>query len=425
MSPQALFSQARAFLRSYDTEAGRQATRNLAGAATCTLLSQLCALGTLFLLTHGLAEEDYGILSYVHFAQQYLLLFITGAAAQVIVRDGVRNPEQMPSIGTAYLLVTGALSSLFCLATWLFAFTLPLGNDERLVLAILSLGNIAACMNICSWYELHHRQARDSLISVVCDAAALATIYWLRANGKLDLKAVAVVLALKWVASSALLFAVFHVTIRRIRFAFSAVHVRRMLASAWPLMLASLVAMVPFMLGGLLVRVFAGKADAAIFGVANQVALAYLTFAQMANRIVRPHVAGPHGLHQTFQLKLATFVAGFLGVLLAAASGGAVIVIVYLLPAEYQGALLPLGFLLGGALFAAAGRFASTYLVLFHDEHALLAVHLATTIVYLVGCIIMIPAYSSTGSAMMTALASFLATSAIMICVRARLREYS
>jgi O-antigen/teichoic acid export membrane protein len=409
-------------LRAYNTSAGRQAARNLVGTAICTVLGQLCTLGALLILTRGLSE-DYGVFSYALFAQQYLLLFTTGALAQVVVRDGIRQPDRQDEIQTSFLAATAALSTVLCMATISLALLSPAGPGERLVLIFLALGNVPGCMNVRSWFELHHRQTSDSIVTLGGDLATLAALILLYASGQLSLASVGLVYGLKWFVVSSALLAVYHATVRPIRLVFSVGQLKQMLHSAWPLMLASLVAMVPFFAGGFLLRVLAGKAEASIFGVANQVALAFLTFAQLANRIVRPHMSASYGVDPSFLRKLILFKAGFLTVLVALALGGSVIVIYYLLPPFYRPALRPTAILLAGALVTAIGRTASNYLVVFRSERLLLVAQTVGAGLYFVGCFLLIPLASYAGAATMTTAAGLLATTIILIGVRQGIRE--
>jgi O-antigen/teichoic acid export membrane protein len=423
MSLPALYSRAWTMLRSYNTDAGRQAARNLVGTVTCTILGQFCTLGTLLVLTHTLGKENYGIFSYAHFGQQYLLLFTTGALAQVVVREGMRNFEQMDEIGTAYLLVTGTLSGLVCLFAIVVAWLLPIDAAERYVLVLLALGNIPACMNVRCWYEIHHRQTRDSIITLIAEVATLGALLLLRWMEGLTVVAAAAVYVVKWAITSVALLAVYHVTVRRVRFDLSMAHVWEMLRTAWPLMLASLVAMVPFNTGSVILRVSQGEGAAGLFGVAMQVALAYLTFSQVANRIVRPHILGPYGVRPSFIRKLILFKTGFLGTLMAVALAGSFVVIRYFLPASFRGALVPTALLLVGALLTASGRTAGNYMVLLQSERAFLIANLCAAAVYLAGSVALVPALSYTGSASMTVIASLVATGIIVASVRVRLKD--
>jgi O-antigen/teichoic acid export membrane protein len=409
----ALYSRARTMLRSYNTDAGRHAARNLVGTVSLTILGQLCALGTMLVLTNTLGT-DYGIFSYAHFAQQYLVLFTTGALAQMVVRDAVHRPGEMNEIETSFLLVSGVLASILSILVVTGACLVPIGSSERLVLIFLALGNIPACMNVRCWYEAHHRQTRDSFISLFFEIGTLAVLVGLRLSGELTLTMAALVYALKWAASSLVLFAVYHFTIRRVRFVVSRPHILDMLHAAWPLMLASLVAMVPFNSGGLILRIFRGPADAAVFGVALQVALAYLTFAQVANRIVRPHILGKHGLERSFLSKLILFKTGFLGLLLAAALCGAFLVIRYFMPIQFHAAIGPTALLLAAALLTAVGRTAGNYMVLLRSERIFLLANAGAALTYLAAVLILVPALSYTGSALATLAASLIGTGFIL-----------
>lgn len=409
----AIYDRARTVLRSYNTDAGRHAARNLIGTVSCTILGQLCTLGTMLVLTNTLGA-DFGIFSYAHFTQQYLVLFTTMALAQVVVREAMRCPKEMDEIETSFLLVTGVMAGILSLAVIAGAWLVPVGGSERSVLVLMALGNIPACMNVRCWYETHHLQTRDTFISLLFEFATLAVLLCLRQVGELTVVAAALVYALKWAASSLVLLGVYHFTVRRVRFLVSRPHIRDMLHAAWPLMLASLVAMVPFNSGGLILRVFRGPADAAVFGVALQVALAYLTFAQVANRILRPHILGQQGLKPAFVNKLVLFNTAFLSLLLCAALGGAFLVIRFFMPVEFHASIGPTALLLAAALLTAVGRVAGNYMVLLRNERKFLLANAGAALAYLVAALLLVPALSYTGSALSSLAASVVGTGLIL-----------
>ena len=64
---------------------------------------------------------------------------------------------------------------------------LPVTHSERVLLSIVALGNIASCMNIRGFFDVHHRQPTSSAISLISEVLGLLSIVGLTYYERLTL----------------------------------------------------------------------------------------------------------------------------------------------------------------------------------------------------------------------------------------------
>ena len=83
----------RRWLGSFFTPAGRQASRNLGWLLAAAIVTQICGLLSVLLLTKSLGAELYGVLAFGLTLQGYLMILGTAGLRAVIVRELTRRPE--------------------------------------------------------------------------------------------------------------------------------------------------------------------------------------------------------------------------------------------------------------------------------------------------------------------------------------------
>lgn len=403
-----------AVLRSFWTEAGRTAARNLTWLAVWTLLTQLGALGSVCLLTEGLGKERFGIFSFAVALQAFAYTIGCAGVKQVVVREGARRPEMHDAMMASHLVLT-AVSSIVVATLILTGLGVASRSDslsrgECWLIGTFAIGNVANCVTIMPFFDVQHRQPASAFVRFATELVALGAIWRMAATGTLSLASVGVVYASKWTVSAVVHYAYYHWRFARVRFRFVAGHLRAMIRSSWPLLVSGLLLMVPFTSGVFFVRAYHGPADTAIFGLAVQVATAYLIFGTIGVRIVQPHIAGRYGLDRSFVGKLMLFTVGYLGALLAAAWGGATLVITFVLAPEYRAATWPTLLVLVGVALFTVGRILAMYLVVLHRERTEMVCQLAATLAYVTGCVLLVPPYSYTGAAAMAVIANALGT---------------
>ncbi len=402
-------------LRSFWTEAGRTAARNLAWLGAWTLLTQLCSLGSVFLLTEGLGKEGFGIFSFAVALQAFAYTIGCAGVKQVVVREGAREPGSLDRVMASHLALTLGCAAAVAVAVIAGVNMVSTSTAERWLIVIFAIGNVANCVNIIPFFDVHHRQPESAFVRFAVEAAALAVIWRMHEAGPLALTPVALVFAGKWTLGTVLHYALYHWRVARLRFHYAADHARAMARSSWSLMVSGLLLMVPFTSGVFFVRAYHGAGDTAIFGLATQVATAYLLFGAIGVRIVQPHIAGRYGLDGRFVRKLALFSAVYLGALLAAAWGGAAVVIVLLLAPEYRAATWPTFLVLVAVAIITVGRIVAMYLVVLHRERIDMACQFVATLAYLAGCVLLVPAHSYWGAAAMAVVANAVGTGLMLV----------
>ncbi len=413
----------RGWLGSYLTEAGRRALGNLLGLAVWTALWQLSGVGALLLLTRALGPEQFGALSFALTAQTYLVLLGSLSCGSVVIREGVQRPSDMDAIGTSFLVLTGTSSALVCAGSLIAVALAPMSNGERWLLILVALGSVPAAMNAQPLFDAHHRQASGAAVGALAEVLGLLAVVWLWRGGGLSLPAVGAVYAAKWGLTLAGQILAYHAGVRRLRWRWRPEDMRRILRSSWPILFAALLFFVPLTSGVLVLRLRSGPADAALFGLASQVASAYLIFAGLGLQVVQPHIAGRYGLHPGFLAKLALFSAALLGGLGALALAGGWGVVRLLLPPFYQAAVRPMAWLLVAALLLAVARLTHVYLLRLEDASFILAAHLASALLYVGGCLLSPATWIGPAAAVLAPGAVLIATAACLWRVRVRIRE--
>lgn len=388
-----LLETARSVLRSYMTDAGRTAAKNLSWLAIYHILAQIAALASVFLLSNGLESDDFGVLTYALAVQSYLFILGSAGIRRVVIREVAGRPERADTVVTSHLAISGTASLVAFLATLAIVQFAPIEVNERILLTLLALGNVAACLNIRSVFDAHHRQPTSAAITLVTELAALLAIVYLVQIDMLTLPYVGGVFAAKWTFASAAHFLLYHTSIRPLRLVFSAENVREMLSSSWSLVLSGLVARTPLTSGIFFVRAFHSE-HTAILGLAQQVARGYSMFTTIGNRILLPHIAGPYGLHKGFIKKMILFLILFRGLLLLAAFGVAAVLVVELLDPVYRQALVPMAILLVARLIGGVSGISTMYAIVLHREPVVLLANVCACGVFVIGCLALVPQYS-------------------------------
>lgn len=388
-----IWTLTRAIVAPYCTEAGFRALRNLVGIGACTGLGNLCAAATLLLMTSCLSPAAFGAFVVAQTVQSYLLLLSCGGTLTVTIREAARHLDRLDAITTAHIVLNVGTALLLGLLAVAASWLLPLGAEERWVLAILLLGNVAAAAHPLTLFDLHHRQGLGTVFSLAGEVLGLAAMGLLAWHDALSLPAVGLVFAGKWIAVSAGQALTYHLAVRRFRWQLCGTTLRTMFRSAWPTALAVVVALVPLNAGVIFVRIFRGEDEAGLYGLAYQVAYAYLLLGSLGTRILQPHIAGPHGFNPHFIRKLALFAISFnvAGGTLAFLAGYSLIGL--LLGSQYSAAIYPLGALTLAACVYSLNAINSMYLVSLAGERLLFLIQCGVGVGFIVTCF----CFSATG----------------------------
>ena len=401
------------------TDAGRTAAKNLSWLAVLSVLAQLCSLANVFILLHVLGRKQFGVLGFALSVQAYLTIFGSLGTKRIVIREAAGKPHELDMVLTSHLVITGAASTLGLLVTLMVVPWVSVTNSERVLLSVIALGNIASCVNIRGFFDVHHRQPTSAAINLASEVLGLLAVVGLAYFERLTLPNVGIVFAAKWTLTTALHYLLYHHSIRPLKLALSAANIRQMLSSSWSLLLSGLVARTPLNAGIFFIRAFHTEGDMAIMFLAQRVARAYTTFTAIGNRILRPHIAGRYGMHASFIRKLAIFYAAFRGSVLVAAFAAASLVIVLLPDKSYRMAIVPIGILLVARLIHGIGNLGTMYAVVLHREKVVLFANICASMVFVVGCLALVPSYSYHGAAAVAVCAALTGVTLILRAVRA------
>ena len=268
-------------------------------------------------------------------------------------------------------------------------------------------------------FDVQHQQPRSEAITLTTEVLALVAIFVSWEFDRLSLPMVGAIFAAKWTLGCLGNFVVYHTTIRPLRWVASAEHIRRTLRSSWPLMLSDLVAMIPLTSGIFFVRWYGSDDAAGIFGLAQQIALAYMTSCMIGTRILQPHIAGPYGFMRSFVKKVILFFVLFQSAALAAALGLSTIIILWALPPSFHAAVLPVTVLLVGQMLVSAASIGSMYAVTRSRETHLLRAQILGAVIFVGGCVLLVPQ----GSYMACAWVSLAASTCTLVMILRVVRE--
>jgi O-antigen/teichoic acid export membrane protein len=260
-------------------------------------------------------------------------------------------------------------------------------------------------------------------VTAVAEVLALAAVLVSWAVGALSLPVVALVYAAKWTVASGGQLLAYHLEVRPVRWRWSPPDIALLVRTSWPILLASMLFFVPLSAGVVLVRLRAGPSEAALFGLAYQVANAYQILGALVVQVVQPHIYGVYGLHRAFLARLGAFAALFLGGLGLLALAGARLTVVFLLPPFYRAALWAMPWLLAAAALLTVARLLSAYLLRLGEERFIMGAHLATALLYVGACLAVPVSSVVIGAAVIAPCAALLGVVACWWRVRARLSE--
>ena len=247
-------------------------------------------------------------------------------------------------------------------------------------------------------------------MTLASEAVALLLLMYLYYSGRADLSMAGAVFVGKWTANTGMHFVVYYRWIQPIRLIFDAGCLHRISRSSWPLMLAALVATTPFSAGVFFVRLLRDDAGAAVIGLGQQAASAYLLLATAGIRIVQPHLTGARANDGKFFKHLTILYGFFIGFLLLAFLCGAFAVVQWMLDPRYQEALIPMILLLAAAFIQSLGAFVGAYLIVQRDELPVLAAHGCAALFYLLTCRWAVLQAGAVGAALLSSCAAMMAT---------------
>ncbi len=414
----------RAFLRSYWTPAGRQALGNFVGLGLGLGIGHVCAFVAIVLLTRGLGPEAFGRVSFALTVQSYLFQLGGLGAGAIMIREIARRPADADRLTSSDLLLVCVSSAVVAVGHIAVVSVLPLAADERRLHFALALGTGPLAYALIAFFDAFHRQSLSSAVLATGEVLAVMSFLVLDHQGWLALPQVGAVYAGKWAFMTLGHLAVYNGFVRRLRWAADRATVFALARSGLPVVVSSLVILLPLTSGVLLVRAFHGEAQAGVYGVATQLASGVYMVGLIGNRILHPHISGAYGLDRGFVLKLVAFEAGFLLVLMALGLVAGVLATRWFLPADYAEVPAIQGLLLAAGASILVANVAQCYLIRHHRERTMMSLNLCGAIGYVAVGLVVIPAGGTTGAAATAAVVTG-ATAAASVLVAVRYARHS
>lgn len=372
----------RHFLNSYRTEQGLRALRNLIGLTVWTGVSQLCAFGMLLMLTSVLDSRSFGSIVFGLSVQNYLIALGTGGLYLPIVRDLTQKPKQADETISAFFSIVFCISVFTGITTCVISFLLPISADEQMLLGFIAVGSVFASLGFTPLYDANHRQSVAAMLSVPADLLMFLAVWQLGVAGILTVPVVGAILATRWLITLSLQALVMWRWIRPFRWRPNRARMQELLKSGWPIFTASVLYMLPLQGSVVLVRLLNGEREAAIYGLAFQVAQVYLLVAWLLTRVLQPHILGPHGLERSFVKKL--FAICFL-ILVAAWVGGVAggwLLTHQILNEVYRASFPPLVVLLLATLAYSIAMILTSYLARLKIERTILQAYILGAVTF-------------------------------------------
>lgn len=120
-------------LQSYLTPAGKQAAGNLAWMLAGRVISQVCLVGVILLLTRALGPERFGIFATALALQGYIVLLATAGMPAVVVREAVRRPGEVAPIASTFLAVAWVVGLFVALMLSVTVLFKTISLEEKVV----------------------------------------------------------------------------------------------------------------------------------------------------------------------------------------------------------------------------------------------------------------------------------------------------
>jgi O-antigen/teichoic acid export membrane protein len=388
-----------------------EAAGNLLGLLACTAVSQACGLGIILLAATHLGQAGLGMFLFGLTVTTYLTLVGGAGAGQVLIREVAGGRGRLDGNVTTYFLLVGGMTLTVTLLAAV-AVAVAAEGEERWLWVWLLVGNVAASVSLLPLFDAQHRQARAAAAAACVDVAALGVCAWLAWSDRLTVPRAGLLMAAKWLATFLAQLAVYHRSVRPVRWDWDGANVRKFASAGLKLLTAYLLLQVPLNGGVVLVRLLRSPEETAVMGLATQVSSVYFLYCWQVIRVAQPHITGPHGEEPWFIWRLAVSLAILMSCGGMAILGGAIAALWLLLP-TYVEAWRPAIFLLSSSAFLAVGLVLACYLQRHGQESTVLWGQAAGCAVFV---LLAVPLTHGLGAAG-ASLASLLGGLAVLACL--------
>jgi len=380
------------------------------------------AMLSILLIARTMSTDDFGKLSSGLAIQNYIVLLGTLGLRTVATRDLARSPDQISDIwGTLWGLIgpIGAVVALtgYFTAGSIFSWT----PDEMWMSVWLSAGAWFSMLSLAPLLDAVGRQSVSVASVAVSEVLFLVAFLTGIVTGQLAWLGVG--FALKWTLASILQGVVLWMTTRP-----ECLQVSRDVLQSWrksaPWLLATtLISHLPFAASVVLVRSLCDASEAAVTGLAVQIATGLLLVAGLAFRFVQPMLRTSDDLRSNrVRIAIQRICAG-LTVVWLLGTGAAWVLTSYWLPATFHQTWPTFLVLLTAALSAGGAYLLWAMLNALDMEASILTGYLAGAGVFLCSSPILIPNYGHFGGAWAVCLGTLVTTLVMFREVRRGLRR--
>jgi O-antigen/teichoic acid export membrane protein len=378
-------------ISSYLTPAGKRAAWNLSWMLAGRIVSQACLVIIVFMLTRTLGREQFGILSTALAIQGYVILLGSAGMPVIVTRELVRRPENASRIASTYFALAWAIGVAVAIVISVSVAFMHISNTERFVIITVVLGSAFACGNAQPIFDAFEHQALPAVVSAVSDLLLLGVTGILALNERLTLSTCAFLFFCKWAILNACLV-LLAARLVPLRLAdVSASEAKFIWHGAWPILIGSILYLIPNSGGVIIVRWLKGPSEAAGAGLAYQVFQAFAQISLLFHQVLRPHVLSTYGQESWFIKKALSALLLFLFLLAAITILGVWIAFRFILPTQFDDAFVCCLVAVGAGILLALVYFPGTYTVAMHAERINARVMLITAAVFILLSLLLVP----------------------------------
>jgi O-antigen/teichoic acid export membrane protein len=391
-------------------------------ATVLLAIGQGAALFSLLLISRRILPAEFGKLSVGLALQNYVVLLGTLGLRTLVVRDLARSPQRLPQIwGTYWALIIpfGVIVALG--GHTISGLTFEREPAEEALSLWLAIGAWFSILSLVPMLDGLNRQVQALGIVALTEGLFLTGLHC--GCIPLNLVGLGAGFALKWTLASTMQAAVLWMMTRPERLLVSRDVLQSWQKSAPWLLATALISHLPFALCVVLVRGLRDASEAAVIGLAVQIATGVLLIAGLAFRFVQPMLRTVDDLRsERVRIAIHRACAGLIGVWLLGA-GAAWVLTIYWLPATFHKAWPTFLVLLTAALFGGVAYLLWAMLNALDMAASILAGYLAGAGLCLCGSLILIPIYGHLGGAWAVWLATLLTAVVMLREVRRGLRR--
>lgn len=394
------------------------------GASALLMLAsgQASALVSLLLISQRISSEAFGRLSSGLAVQTYIVLIGSLGLRTVATRDLARFPEQINRIwGTMWGLIMPIGAAVAILGHLIAGSIFPWTPDEMWMSVLLSAGAWFSMLSLAPLLDAVGRQS-VSVASVAFSELLflVALVVGLVTDRLMSLGAG---FALKWILASALQAIALWALSRPVRLRISREVLQSWRVSAPWLLATALISHIPFGLSIVLVRTLCDANEAAVNGLAVQVATGLLLVAGLAFRFVQPMMRTVEDLRsEQSRIAIKRIFVGLVGVWLLGVITAWVLTN-YWLPATFRSTWPTFLVLLTAAFFGGVAYLLWAMLNALDMESSILTGYAAGTVLFLCVSPILITNYGHLGGAWAVGLGTLLTLLVMLREVRRGLRR--